>query len=104
VAAAYLVAAGVGTVIVDGALATPVHEARFPLAAGDTGRALGDALAAALGGRNPDVRVVLGDAPADAVRVSIEDDADDLAMAEAFERGGAAAAMTVHRIAVGATP
>ena len=42
VAAMFLVAAGVGTVIVDGALDTPVRDPRFPLAHGDTGRTLAE--------------------------------------------------------------
>ena len=111
IAAAFLIAAGVGTVIVDGALDTPVRDARFPLVAGDTGRTLADALAGVLGGHNPDVRVVIGAmpeviraVPADvehAHRLHLDGDADDLSLADAFARAGAAASALVHRLAVG---
>lgn len=107
-AAMFLVAAGVGTVIVDGALDTPVRDARFPLAAGDTGRPLADALAGVLGGHNPDVRVIIGAPPptggSPLVRLSIEGDADDLPLAVAFALAGQAAAPFVHRVAVGGAP
>ena len=102
VAAMFLVAAGVGTVVVDGALDAPVRDARFPLARGDTGRRLADALAGVLGGHNPDVRVVIGGDPGAAPRVVLDGDADDLPLAEAFARAGAATSALLHRIATGA--
>ncbi|HUQ05584.1 MAG TPA: ThiF family adenylyltransferase, partial [Kofleriaceae bacterium] len=133
VAAMYLVAAGVGTVIVDGALDTPVRDARFPLARGDVGRTLADALARALGGHNPDVRVVIAPTAAAAAaaaeteteteteterntgaepaassarahRVIIDGDADDLPLGDAFARAGAAVSSLVHRLATEAAP
>src|SRR5207253_4656668 len=76
IAAAFLVASGVGTVIVDGDLARPVIAPSFPLSPADTGRTLHDALAAVLGGRNPDVRIVLGAAPAGAHRLALPGDTD----------------------------
>jgi molybdopterin-synthase adenylyltransferase len=99
IAAAFLVASGVGTVIVDGALTRPVISASFPLSPGDTGRTLHDALAAALGGRNPDVRISLGDPPPDAHRLPLLDDADDLALPSAFALAGAATSALLHRLA-----
>jgi len=102
IAALFLVAAGVGTVFVDGPLEATVRAARFPLGPGDTGRGLAEALAGALGGLNPDVRVVIGPAPAGTPRVRVDaDDADDLPLAQAFARGGAATSAFVHRLAVG---
>jgi adenylyltransferase/sulfurtransferase len=104
-AAMFLVAAGVGTVIVDGALDAPVREARFPLQPGDTGRMLAEALSAVLGGHNPDVRVIIGPAPLAApVRLRVDDDADELPLATAFARAGAAASALVHRLATGTSP
>jgi molybdopterin/thiamine biosynthesis adenylyltransferase len=99
IAAAFLVASGVGAVTVDGALDRPVVAAAFPLAPGDTGRALHDALAAALGGRNPDVRIALGDAPADAHRLDLAGDADDLPLPAAFALAGAATSALLHHLA-----
>jgi molybdopterin/thiamine biosynthesis adenylyltransferase len=98
IAAAFLVASGVGTVTVDGALDRPVSAAAFPLAAGDVGRTLHDALAAALGGRNPDVRISLGDAPGSAQRLLLPDDADDLSLGAAFAMAGAATSALLHRL------
>lgn len=99
IAAAFLVAAGVGSVTVDGALERAVVAAWFPLAAGDTGRTLHDALAAALGGRNPDVRVSLGAPPAAAQRLVLDGDADDLALEAAFELAGATTSRLLHELA-----
>lgn len=104
IAAMFLVAAGVGTVIVDGALEAPVREARFPLVPADTGRRLAEALAAVLGGHNPDVRVVIGAASDGARRLVLEGDADDLPLAAAFARAGAAASTLVHQLATGGSP
>lgn len=106
IAALFLVAAGVGTVFVDGALDAPVLEARFPLGPGDTGRRLADALAGALAGLNPDVRVVIGPAPAGTPRVPLDaiTDSDVLGLAQAFAHGGAAASAFVHRLATGGRP
>jgi len=59
VALAYLVAAGVGTLWLEGDLDRPVGpaDAVFPLALADVGRGLAAALVAALDGVNPDVRL-----------------------------------------------
>jgi molybdopterin/thiamine biosynthesis adenylyltransferase len=103
IAAAYLVAAGVGHVALIGPLERPAISAGFPLAADAAGRPLGAALAAALAGRNPDVRVTLGAVP-DAAQLTIVDDRDDLPLDLAFARGAEAAARLVHRLATGATP
>jgi adenylyltransferase/sulfurtransferase len=106
-AAMFLVAAGVGTVIVDGALDAPVREVRFPLQPGDTGRTLAEALSAVLGGHNPDVRVIIAHTPEAttvAHRLRVDDDDDELPLATAFARAGAAASAFVHRLATGASP
>lgn len=100
-AAMFLVAAGIGTVVVDGALDAPVRAARFPLVPGDTGRTLAEALARALGGHNPDVRVVLGAPGEVAHRLTIDGDADDLPLAVAFALAGQATSSLVHRLATG---
>ncbi|HVK74504.1 MAG TPA: hypothetical protein VM734_14330 [Kofleriaceae bacterium] len=103
IAAAYLAAAGVGRIWLDGDLARPVDgaAARFPLAAGDRGRPLGEALARALAGHNPDVAIAVGAAPAGAHRLRLDGDADDRPLADAFAHGGAAAAALAHAIATG---
>ncbi len=105
VAAAYLVAAGVGTVTIDDGCARRVTAAAgFPLRPADVGGPLGAAVVAALGGRNPDARVVVGAPPADGFRLVIDGDADRLPLADAFALGGAAAAVLLHHIAIGARP
>ncbi len=101
VAATYLVAAGVGRVWLTGDDARAVALARFPLVPADLGQPIGAAMRTALAGRNPDVTVGLGPPPAGTVPLVIPDDTDDLPLAEAFARGGAAAALMVHRLATG---
>lgn len=98
-AAAYLVAAGVGTVALAGAVDRPVaaDDAVFPLEAGDVGQPLGRALAVHLRARNPDVTVV-EDGAARAVHLALAD-AADLPLAHAFARAGEATARLVHHLA-----
>lgn len=98
VAAVLLAAAGVGHLVLVGALARPLAPGalRFPFAATDRGRPLGEALAAHLVARNPDVRVDLDPAGAG---LRVDGDATDLPLAEAFARAGAFAAAVVHRLA-----
>jgi len=103
-AAMFLVAAGVGTVFVDGALDAPVRDARFPLVRGDTGRMLAEALAGVLGGHNPDARVVIGAPDPGAHRLTIAGDADDLPLAVAFALAGEATSSLAHRLATGGAP
>lgn len=130
IAAVYLVAAGVGTVALAGVddpdRRVTTAEAGFPLVAADVGRPLAEALADALAGRNPDVRVVAEEVAgawrldlaaddthagaADAASADADADADAAlptdggALARAFARGAAAAARLVHRIATGGAP
>ncbi|MCL4224016.1 MAG: hypothetical protein KJZ91_06020 [Myxococcales bacterium] len=86
IAAVYLVAAGVGTVALAGVddpdRRVTTAEAGFPLVAADVGRPLAEALADALAGRNPDVRVVAEEvAGAWRLDLSADDPADDPAVA-----------------------
>lgn len=131
VAAAYLAAAGVGTIVLSGDLSRAVASSDFPLARPDLGQPLGRALAARLSNLNPDAHIQIGDRflgsnsaiprrdPGDSrdladrnlspllsgvseIRtVRIEGDAGDLPLAEAMARGGEAAARMVWRLAVG---
>lgn len=105
VAAAYLAAAGVGRLWLEdrGQLVTAAA-ARFPLGPADVGHPLASSLRAALAARNGEVDLVVGAAPREIARLEIEDDADDLDLASAFARGGAAAASWLHRVATGAAP
>ncbi len=140
VAAAYLAAAGVGTLILTGDLDRPATSSDFPLARPDLGQPLGPALLARLSILNPDAHIELSgphEAPGDRFlgrnsamsrrgsndsrdladrnlspmlsgvseirTMSIDGDADELALAEAMARGGEAAARIAWRIAVGKT-
>lgn len=102
IAALYLAAGGVGTIVLAGAdRAVAADDARFPLTAADVGRSLHGAIAAALVARNP--AVVVASAPAGAaVTLVIADDRGDASLARAFERGGEAAARHLHALATGA--
>lgn len=109
IAGAYLAAAGVGRILLSGALDRPVTSSDFPLARPDLGQPLGPALAGRLAHLNPDAHVAVRDL-ADArttdgnenvATLSIEGDADDLPLAAAMARGGEAAARMVWRLAVG---
>ena len=88
IAAVYLAAGGVGTVVLcGGAAAAP---AAWPFVSGDDGTIV-DGLRAALAARNPEVAVELG---TDGLVIDGDDPA--LPLAEAFARGGEAAARWLH--------
>lgn len=97
IAALYLAAGGVGTVgfAGDDRLVTAA-QARFPLGRAALGTSLHGALASALLARNPEVVIASVDA---APTLVLDDDRETLSMAEAFARGGEAAARLLHAIA-----
>lgn len=100
IAAMLLAAAGVGRLVLDGALdrRLSADDIRFPLAADDRGCTLGEAMAAHLAARNPDITVVLAHArPVHCL--TIDDDGPALALATAFARAGAAASALTHALA-----
>jgi hypothetical protein len=124
IAAAYLAAAGVGTILVAGDPTRPVTSAHFPFTRPDLGQPA-SALLARLANLNPDAhiswyqpsdtrpggaamsedrtgdtRFVSEDRMADTRFVAIEGDADHLPLAEAMARGGEVAARWVWRLAV----
>jgi adenylyltransferase/sulfurtransferase len=101
IAAAYLVAAGVGQIWLNHGGPVTVATARFPLGADDVGQAVELAMRDALATRNRDVVIAIGPAPARAHHLVVEHDSDELSLAEAFTQGGAAAAILVHYIATG---
>ncbi len=100
IAAMLLAAAGVGRLVLDGALdrRLSADDIRFPLTADDRGYTLGEAMAAHLAARNPDVTVVLARSrPTHCL--SIDDDGPDLTLATAFTRAGAATSALTHALA-----
>ena len=102
IAALLLGAAGVGRIVLCGALDRVVtdEDVGFPLTAGDRGRALGDAMAAHVIARNGDVTVARAtSAPAGSLQLG-----DDPSLASALARAGEAASAIAYRLATGATP
>ncbi len=100
IAALLLAAAGVGRLVLDGALDRRLAAAdiRFPLTADDRGYTLGEAMASLLTARNPDTTVVLARIrPPTCLR--IDDDGPSLPLATAFARAGAAASALTHALA-----
>ena len=103
IAALLLAAAGIGRVVLCGALDRPltIGDVGFPIGARDVGATLGDAMGAAIAARNPDVAVVRSAAQPDGRLVL---DGATPSLASAFARAGAAASAIVHAIATGAAP
>jgi len=104
IAALLLAAAGVGRIVLCGALDRPVAEADlgFPLDAGARGRGLGDAVAAQVAARNPDVTIVRATArPASCLHL---DDEPGQTLADALARAGAAATALAYALATGTAP
>lgn len=108
-ALAYLAAAGVGRLFLTGDTERALGEREIArgilYGAGDRGRPRGQAVIERLRALNPDVEVIAGEAPPDALRLAGEleagsDVADDgAALADALARGGAAASRLLVRIA-----
>jgi|GEM_PF-2839250 len=98
-AALYLAAGGVGTVLFAGADRT-VDEtlARFPIERAALGTSLHAALATALVARNP-LAVVASATDGAPVDLALDDDPEDAPLATAFARAGAAAARLLHTLA-----
>lgn len=100
VAAAYLAAGGIGTIVLVGVdrEVSPAL-ARFPLG-GAAGRSLREALEHALGARHAETRIVAAVEPPEGAHVLVlDDDHERVPAAEAFARGGEAAARLMHAIA-----
>jgi adenylyltransferase/sulfurtransferase len=101
-AALYLAAAGVGTVLFAGDdRAIDAAAARFPIGRAAIGGSLHAALAAALVASNPEV-VVASASPGVAPGLVIAGDRETAPLAAVFARAGEAAARLVHAIATGA--
>lgn len=102
VAAVYLAAGGIGTVLVVGDdRVVDDRLARFPIGRDAIGGSLLAALAAALVARNPEV-VVTGAVEVATTTLTIADDPEAASLGAAFARGGEAAARLLHAIATGA--
>ncbi len=93
VAAVYLAAGGVGTIVLCGGAAPA--PAAWPFAGG--GGSIADGLRAAIAARNPEVAVEVG-----TEGLAIDGDDPALPLAAAFARGGEAAARWLHAWATGA--
>ena len=104
IAALALAAAGVGRLVLCGAVDRPIVDADvgFPFTGDDRGRALGEAVRVHLAARNPDLTVALAAGrPAGCLCV---DDDGPTSLARAFARGGAAASALILALATGAAP
>jgi molybdopterin/thiamine biosynthesis adenylyltransferase len=103
-ALAYLAAAGIGRLILTGDATAPIGDA--DVAGGilygpaDRGRPAGQVARERIAALNPDVEVIVGGAPGDALRLADElDPVDGEALPEALTRAGAAVARLLVGVA-----